>query len=79
MCARSINQHLLLTCPSSLWRHWAIWLNIGGPDRYNYSPQKFVGDHARVPSRVMVTTESFPHDSFTYWDAVWKNEFVIGE
>lgn len=51
-------------------------LDVAG---YNYSPQKFASDHQRVPSRVMVTTESFPWQSFTYWDAVWSHEYVIGD
>jgi len=51
-------------------------LDVAG---YNYSPQRFQGDHARIPSRVMVTTESFPWQSFKYWDAVWTNSYVIGD
>ena len=72
-----INVHsFALPCNGGWWRRGG---GGGGDCRYNYSPQKFVGDHARVPSRVMVTTESFPDQSFNYWDAVWKNEYVIGE
>jgi len=51
-------------------------LDVAG---YNYSPQRFDGDHARVPNRVMVTTESFPWQSFKYWDAVWQHTYVIGD
>ena len=39
-------------------------LDIAG---YNYSPQRYAKDHARVPGRVMVATESFPADSYDYW------------
>lgn len=45
---------------------------------YNYSPQRYVSDHKRVPSRVMVGTESFPKDSFQMFDLVWSNPWVIG-
>ena len=51
-------------------------LDIAG---YNYSPQKYEPDHARVPSRVMVATESFPKDSYGYWQGVWQHEWVVGD
>ena len=39
-------------------------LDIAG---YNYSPQQYAPDHKRLPGRVMVATESFPADSYDYW------------
>ncbi len=52
-------------------------LDIGG---YNYnlaanSPE----DHRRVPSRLMMTTESFPADAFEQWRFVKDNSYIIGE
>lgn len=51
-------------------------LDVAG---YNYSPQRYQQDHDRVPSRVMVATESFPIQSFDYWAGVWNNSWVIGD
>ena len=51
-------------------------LDISG---YNYSPQSYQTDHDRVPDRVMVATESFPRDSFTYWTKVKELPYVIGD
>lgn len=51
-------------------------LDIAG---YNYSPQSYEKDHERVPNRVMMATESFPRDSFTYWSKVEKLPYVIGD
>ena len=52
------------------------YLDVAG---YNYSPQKYESDHARVPDRVMVATESFPHDSYSYWRGVWDHSWVVGD
>jgi len=51
-------------------------LDVAG---YNYSPNKYEGDHERHPERMIVATESFPAQSFKYWDAVWKNDYVLGD
>lgn len=51
-------------------------LDVAG---YNYEPDGYVPDHARVPSRVMVGTESFPMASFNMWDLVWNNSWVLGD
>lgn len=50
-------------------------LDVAG---YNYSPQQYEPDHKRVPSRIMVATESFPDQSSRYWQAVWQHTYVIG-
>jgi beta-galactosidase len=46
---------------------------------YNYLPQKYAPDHRRVPSRVIVATESFPLQAFEAWTAVEDNPHVIGD
>ncbi|MDQ3821335.1 MAG: DUF4982 domain-containing protein, partial [Acidobacteriota bacterium] len=51
-------------------------LDIAG---YNYMKDKYEADHARVPSRVMVATESFPLEAFDYWMAVLDHPYVIGD
>lgn len=51
-------------------------LDIGG---YNYMGDKYEGDHAKFPQRVMMGTESYPHDAETYWRLVEKHPYVIGD
>jgi len=46
---------------------------------YNYSPQKYVGDHKRLPDRIMYGSESFPLEAFDYWMAVLDYSWVIGD
>ena len=36
-------------------------------------------DHRRVPSRIMMTTESFPPAAFTEWRLAKDNPYIIGE
>ncbi|MBV9929263.1 MAG: DUF4982 domain-containing protein [Acidobacteria bacterium] len=46
---------------------------------YNYMVGKYEADHARVPGRVMVATESFPLEAFEYWMGVVDHPYVIGD
>ncbi len=51
-------------------------LDIAG---YNYSPHTYEKDHEQNPERVIVGTESFPRDSYTYWNKVEQLPYVIGD
>jgi beta-galactosidase len=51
-------------------------LDVAG---YNYAFDKYESDHQRLPSRIMVATESFPLDAFDYWMAVKDHTYVIGD
>ncbi len=52
-------------------------LDIGG---YNYNLAKnYADDHRDAPSRVMLTTESYPADAFEQWQLAKDNPFIIGE
>jgi beta-galactosidase len=52
-------------------------LDIGG---YNYNLAKnYAEDHRHTPSRIMLTTESYPADAFEQWQLVRENPFIIGE
>jgi len=52
-------------------------LDIGG---YNYNlARNYADDHRRVPSRLMLTTESFPAAAFEQWKLAKDNPFIIGE
>ncbi|SHF92030.1 beta-galactosidase [Flavobacterium fluvii] len=46
---------------------------------YNYQLHKAESDHARVPSRIIVQTESYPKDAFANWDLVQKHNYIIGD
>lgn len=46
---------------------------------YNYQLYRAAEDHQRVPSRIIVHTESFPRDAFTNWQLVHENNYIIGD
>jgi beta-galactosidase len=47
---------------------------------YNYSiVRNHAKDHERVPSRVMMTTESVPGDVFPEWQLVHERPYIVGE
>ena len=46
---------------------------------YNYELKRAPDDHKRVPSRVIVQTESYPRDAFENWKLVNENKYVIGD
>jgi len=50
--------------------------DIGG---YNYQLHRAADDHVRVPSRIMVQTESFPRDAFANWKLVTANKYILGD
>jgi beta-galactosidase len=52
-------------------------LDVGG---YNYNlANNQADDHRRAPSRLMLTTESYPADAFEQWQLAKDNPFIIGE
>jgi beta-galactosidase len=51
-------------------------LDVGG---YNYLPNRYEGDHARHPKRIIMGTESYPKDFFDYWSLVEKHSYIIGD
>ncbi|KJD34682.1 beta-galactosidase [Tamlana nanhaiensis] len=46
---------------------------------YNYQLQHAENDHERVPSRIIVNTESYPKNAFFIWNLVNKNNYIIGD
>ena len=46
---------------------------------YNYLRQKMEGDHERVPSRVMMHTETYPSEVWQNYRTVADKPYVIGE
>lgn len=51
-------------------------LDIGG---YNYNLNNHVEDHKRVPARVMACTESYPQQTFDYWEMVNDVPYIVGD
>ncbi|MEO6285381.1 MAG: glycoside hydrolase family 2 TIM barrel-domain containing protein [Dyadobacter sp.] len=50
-------------------------LDVSG---YNYTMGKYEDDHKKYPDRIMVATEYFPPKALENWNAVEKNDYVIG-
>jgi len=46
---------------------------------YNYHLGSAPDDHKRVPSRVILQTESYPRDAFINWQLVQDNNCIIGD
>ncbi|PZX10346.1 beta-galactosidase [Breznakibacter xylanolyticus] len=46
---------------------------------YNYELRRAPADHQRVPSRIILQTESYPRDAFANWTLVQSNNYVIGD
>ncbi len=46
---------------------------------YNYLLDVYQSDHARVPERIIVATETYPNKAFEYWRAVETMPWVIGD
>ena len=50
--------------------------DIGG---YNYQLHRAPSDHERVPSRIIVQTESYPRDAFANWKMVQSHNYILGD
>ncbi|WP_053975896.1 sugar-binding domain-containing protein [Mangrovimonas xylaniphaga] len=46
---------------------------------YNYQLHEATSDHERVPSRIILQTESYPKDAFFCWNLVDGNPYIIGD
>ncbi|WP_225974612.1 sugar-binding domain-containing protein [Arachidicoccus ginsenosidivorans] len=46
---------------------------------YNYQLHRAEADHARVPSRIIVQTESYPRDAYANWKLVESHPYIIGD
>jgi beta-galactosidase len=46
---------------------------------YNYQLHRAPADHERVPSRVIVQTESYPRDAYNNWKLVQSHDYIIGD
>lgn len=46
---------------------------------YNYQLHRAASDHQRVPSRIIVQTESYPVHAFANWNLVQNSNYIIGD
>ncbi|MCC9065785.1 sugar-binding domain-containing protein [Flavobacterium piscisymbiosum] len=46
---------------------------------YNYQLHRAESDHKRVPSRIILQTESYPKDAFANWNLVQKHNYILGD
>lgn len=61
------------------WERLDSLIDVHDVAGYNYHLSTAMNDHARVPSRIIVQTESYPKDAFANWTLVQENSFVIGD
>jgi beta-galactosidase len=82
-CIRNIDQTRPVTSAMTTWDNdWDIFdplfaaHDIGG---YNYQLHRAPSDHERVPSRIIVQTESYPRDAFVNWNTLQSHNYIIGD
>lgn len=80
---RAIDPTRPLTSAMTTWsKDWEIFdplmaaHDVAG---YNYELKRAESDHARVPSRIIMQTESYPKDAFANWKLVQNHSYVIGD
>jgi len=64
------------------WDDWKAFDPLFGAHDvagYNYQLHSAPDDHKRVPSRIIVQTESYPRDAFANWKLVQNNSYIIGD
>ncbi|MRS01668.1 glycoside hydrolase family 2 protein [bacterium] len=82
-CIRKIDPTRPVTSAMTTWdSDWDIFdplfavHDVGG---YNYQLHRAPDDHGRVPSRIVVQTESYPRDAFANWKMVQDHNYIIGD
>jgi beta-galactosidase len=82
-CIRKNDPTRPVTSAMTTWDNdWAIFdplfaaHDIGG---YNYQLHRATSDHERVPSRIMIQTESYPRDAFANWKMVQSHNYILGD
>jgi beta-galactosidase len=83
---RELDPTRIVTCGwNNPWEHHAEWadldpmfaaLDLAG---YNYEHARAAADHARVPSRVMLATESYQSDTFVCWAVAQDHPYFVGD
>jgi beta-galactosidase len=82
-CVRNNDPTRPVTSAMTTWdSDWDIFdplfavQDIGG---YNYQLHRAPKDHERVPSRIIVQTESCPRDAFANWKMVQSHNYILGD
>ena len=80
---RSIDQTRPVTSAMTTWDgEWKLFDPLMAAHDvcgYNYQLERATSDHERVPSRIIVQTESYPRDAFKNWNRVQNNNYVLGD
>ena len=61
------------------WEMYDPLFGVQDISGYNYQLYRAASDHQRVPSRVIVQTESYPRDAFINWSIIRHNNYIIGD
>lgn len=82
-CVRKIDPTRPVTSAMTTWdKDWEIFDPLMAAHDvcgYNYELKRASSDHQRVPSRIIVQTESYPKDAFANWKLVQNNNYIIGD
>jgi beta-galactosidase len=82
-CVRKADPTRPVTSAMTTWdKDWEIFdplMAVHDVCGYNYALHRAVSDHQRVPSRIIVQTESYPNDAFTNWKLVQNNSYILGD
>ncbi len=80
---KSIDTSRPVTSAMTTWdNEWEIFdplMAAHDVSGYNYQLFRAQSDHERVPSRVILHTESYPKNAFTNWKWVQDNDYIIGD
>lgn len=76
-------QHCPVTSALAAWdRDWDIYDPLAAEHDivgYNYLIFKAEGDHERVPSRMMMQTESYPRDAWSNYRMTMDHSYIFGD
>jgi len=80
---RNIDSTRPVTSAMTTWNQgWEIFdplMAVHDVAGYNYQLHHAESDHERVPSRIIVQTESYPKDAFVNWNLVQKHNYILGD
>ena len=80
---RKIDSTRPVTSAMTTWdNEWEIFdtlMAVHDVCGYNYQLHRAPADHVRVPSRIILQTESYPRDAFTNWNLVQNHDYIIGD
>lgn len=72
-----------VTSAMTTWNEgWAVFDSLMAAHDvcgYNYQLHEAENDHKRVPSRIILQTESYPKEAFKNWNTVQNHNYVIGD